>query len=367
MQNGILVAQHIRELVENRVIIASIPIDQEKQIQPATIDLRLGEDAYEVTHSRLPRQGQKIEDLIRDSIGSPIKLGKGALLRKGHVYIVPLLERVFLLPELQAKANPKSSAGRTDVFTRLLADGVREFDTLPAGYCGNLYVLLIPQSFNIMAHTGVSLNQLRLFTGEQALSDRELHLALRKHEFIYDQTGRPVIPNKLSIQGGLFLTVSLKPGVEYYVAKDTEAPVDLTKIKAHKKSDYWDVRNVDDSRIVLQPGEYHILATTERLRVPLDLAADIEAVDVRFGDVRSHYAGFVDCGWGYGLHGTEQGWQITLEVRAMQHGFELSDEQPVCRVRYERCLELTDRPYTKEHGANYANQIGPTLGKYFVD
>ncbi len=365
MNNSILVSQEIRELVENKAIISNSHI-KESQIQPASLDLTLGDCAYEVKESFLPRKGKTIESILKNESNRKFNLYKNHELSKGKIYIIPLQESLALLPEQEAKANPKSSIGRVDLFIRLLSDGYPAFDRLPKGYKGNLYLLAIPQSFNILAYPGLSLNQLRIFEGTPKLNNHDLHLALRKHDLIYE-SNKVADPRNVAIDDGVYLSINISKGVVAYRSKLTENPIDLSKDKAYKISDFWDPIESKNSSITIEQDRFYLLTPREKVRIPLNLSGDLEAINEEFGDFRSHYAGFFDPGFGYGEDGSVKGTYVTLEVRPLKHSFRLNNGQFICRLVYEKASQIPDKVYgSAKVGSHYLTQKGLNPGKYFV-
>lgn len=363
MQNSVLVSQDIRRLVDYRVITADSSIE-EAQIQPASLDIRLGEEAYVINESFLPRRGKTIDSILRREGVKKLKLDKLPELKPGRVYLIPLQESVALLPGQEGKANPKSSAGRIDLFTRLLVDGHSAFDRVPKGHTGRLYLLVIPQSFSVLAYPGITLSQLRLFEGQPRLDDTETHLALRKDSLIY-YNRRVADPRNVRIQDGIYLTIGMKKGVVAYRAKKTRRPIDLSKESNHDRREFWDEIESNDGRITLEPGFFYLLSTREGVRIPPSIAAELEAVNVTLGDFRSHYAGFFDPGFGFGEDGSILGNRVTLEVRPMEHKFRLEDGQYICRLVCERTSEKPDKVYGIRTGSHYQGQSRLALAKYF--
>ncbi len=362
MHNGVLVSQDIRELIENRVITADSPID-EKQIQPASLDLRLGDEAFEVRDSFLPRRGQSIEQILEREKLRRFNLDGSQEFQSGRVYVVPLRESLDLIPDVEGKVNPKSSVGRVDLFVRLVVDGYPVFDRVPKNYKGKLYAIVIPQAFNVIAHPGVTLNQLRLCQGNARLNDFALNLALRRHKLIYH--GDLPATTEVTVDNGIYLSVQVNEGFAAYKAKKTKKPIDLSKEGFYEQSDFFDKVESKDGRIIIEKNSFYLLAAREKVRIPAELAAELEAVSVIFGDFRAHYAGFFDPGHGYGEDGSILGSLPTLEVRSMGHRFILEDHQFVCRIVYERVSRRPDKIYGVKTQAHYQAQRGIKLAKYF--
>ena len=365
MHNSILVSQNLRELIENKVITSTSSI-KESQIQPASLDLTLSEYAYEIKESFLPKRGQTIESILKKESIKKFNLNKNNELLSGNIYLIPLQESLALLPSQEGKSNPKSSIGRIDLFVRLIADSYPAFDRIPKGYTGKLYLLTIPQSFNVLASPGLSLNQLRIFEGSPRLNDYELHLALRKNNLIY--YGNNVANAKeINIDGGIYLTININKGVVAYRSKSVKTPIDLSKDKSHKITDFWDIIESKNDAITIEQDKFYLLTPKEKVRIPLNLAGDLEAINEEFGDFRSHYAGFFDPGFGYGEDGSVKGTHVTLEVRPLKHSFKLNDRKFMCRIIYERTSQMPDKVYgSVKIGSHYLRQAGINPGKYFA-
>lgn len=363
-EDGALPSQHIRRLIRASVISADRRIVDD-QVQPASIDLRLGRRAYRVPTSFLPSQvtvAQKLKELSMYELD----LRKGAVLEVGCVYIVELLERLSLPKTLRAVATPKSTTGRLDVFARLITDFAAEFEAVERGYEGPLYIEVCPQSFSILARTGARLNQLRFRRGrsDQEVSDSRLKKAHAQHQLVGRADVQP------EFREGLRFSVDLRgdpPGgpVAYRAKPHTREAIDLARIGFYEPSDYWDVVNGPlEEGLILYPGDFYILATAEGVRVPPELSAEMVAHDTNIGEFRVHYAGFFDPGFGCGTSDAGSGTRAVLEVRAHQTPFLLDHGQKVGRLEYEALLEVPDRIYGVGIGSNYAKQ-GLTLAKQF--
>ncbi len=349
---GILPSQCLREAVKSGALAAAEPIGED-QIQPASLDLRLGRRAWRVRASFLPAPAGAVTDRIERHAMHEIDLAGGAVLERGCVYIAELMERVALDAGTAAIANPKSSTGRLDVFARLIADRVPEFDRLPAGYAGRLYVELAPRTFSILVREGARLAQLRLRRGAQGGDDpalRDLHArdALVDREAVIDD--------------GLVLTVDTEgtEGVIAWKARAHAGLVDVERIDHYDPDEFWEPVAARPGRgIVLNPDDFYILASRETVAIPPDHAAEMRPYDTRVGEFRVHYAGFFDPGFGYGA-----GSRAVLEVRAHDVPFVVEDGQPVGRLIYEPMLATPDKIYGGGIGSTYQAQ-GLRLGKQF--
>jgi dCTP deaminase len=354
---GILPAEAIRRLVENRQIIpgGDLAVDQ---IQPASLDLRLGRIAYRVRASFLPGPERVVRERL-DFLGlHQIDLTQGAVLETGCVYIVPLLEELRLPAHIAADANPKSSTGRLDIFTRVLADRARAFDKIEAGYQGPLYLEISPRTFPILVRTGSRLAQVRFRRGKALLSDQET-LDLHRVERLVD-TDTP------NIGGGIAVSVDLagKVGLVGYRAKRHTAVVDVDKRAAYDVMDFWEaIETRRGGSLILDPNEFYILASKEAVHVPPTYAAEMVPFDPLVGEFRVHYAGFFDPGFGHvsaGGHGS----RAVLEVRSRDVPFIIEDGQIVGRLVYERLTERPQALYGTDIGSHYQAQ-GLKLSKHF--
>lgn len=360
-RTGIWPAQWLRAAAVQGVIQAEEDIVA-AQIQPASIDLRLGGSAYRVPASFLPGPAMTVRDKLDILAEQEIDLTGGAVLETGKVYIVPLQERLKLKRRMSGVANPKSSTGRLDVFARLITDFGTEFDTVHEKYAGPLWLEIAPGSFNVKVRKGSRLAQLRLRTGNPRTSDsgvRELNESVR----IVRYEGEPDIK-----YSGLALSVDVAgdpvSGIVAYKAKKTRRPIDMDKVNFYDIDDFWiRVPKPERGGLILQKDEFYILATKEFVAIPHHVAADMVAYDTLVGEFRVHYAGFFDPGFGYTEAG-HQGAKIVLEVRSHEVPFMIEHGQVVGRVMVERLAEKTDMPYGANIGSSYHGQ-GLTLGKQF--
>ena len=354
-RTGILPCQAIFALWRDGEITATQPL-ADSQIQPSSLDLRLGEVAYRVRASFLPGPGQNMAQKIDRYTMHSVDLTKGAVLERGCVYIVPLLERLSLSQRLSAIANPKSSTGRLDVFTRLITDGASEFDRIDAGYHGPLYAEIAPRTFSILARTGARLNQIRLRRGEHRLTDSELARLHQQSPLVHSDVGTE------NISEGIALTVDLQGagdnGLIGYNARPHAPLIDMEKINHYDPVDFWEPiysGTGTESGLVLNPDDFYILASREAVSVPPDHAAEMVAYDTLVGEFRVHYAGFFDPGFGWAEAGGE-GTRAVLEVRSHDVPFLLEHGQTVGRLVYERLTDSPDRIYGQDIGSNYQKQ-----------
>jgi dCTP deaminase len=356
---GILPADRIVAMAADGAIGVERPLD-EGQVQPASLDLRLGKTAYRVRASFLPGPGTIVAERLRGVTLHEFSLAEGAVLETGCVYIVPLMESLRLPADTAAAANPKSSTGRLDVFTRVITDRAREFDVIPEGYTGPLYIEVSPRTFPILVRAGSRLTQMRFRRGEAKLGDAALAALHRKQR---------LVDGEAHIDNGLTLSIDLEGaggafgGVVGYRAKRHTAVVDVDKRAAYDPVDFFEPIPRRGAELVLDPDQFYILVSREAVHVPPEYAAEMVPFDPLVGEFRVHYAGFFDPGFGHSPAGGS-GSRAVLEVRSHEVPFILEHGQIVGRLVYER---LTDRPkklYGEEMGSNYQAQ-GLKLSKHF--
>jgi dCTP deaminase len=308
-----------------------------------------------------------------DLVMYEMDLTGGAILEKGHVYLVPLLESLRLPATVRARANPKSTTGRLDVFTRIVTDLNAGFDEIRAGYKGPLFLEVVPRSFAIKVKTGQSLNQIRFVRGAAAAADATLQRLHRQEPLLYHNVSdrKPLRAKEFRTDRGLFLRIDLKgeersgsPIIGYRAKKNSHV-IDLSKIGYYAAADFWEplYRHRQES-LLLEPEEFYILASKERIRVPPDFAAEMVAYEAACGELRTHYAGFFDPGFGYGADGEIKGTQVVLEVRPHDVPFLIHDGQTFFKVVYDRMLDVPDRLYGVGLGSSYQQQA-LTLSKHF--
>ena len=341
----------------------------DENIQPASLDLRLGEHAYRMRCSFLPHD-DSVERKVKDSIVDELDLRReGAVLETNRPYLIPLLERLHLPAHVSARANPKSSTGRLDVFTRVITDHSYKFDDVQPGYDGPLYLEVVPLSFAVRVRQGLSLNQLRLAVGAARLTDDELW-ALHQQEPILFKDGRPASRREFATDNGLFMSLDLRgDGATRNVgwrARGNAGLIDMSKIGTHRIDDFWEpVRSEDGDRVVLDPERFYLLLSNEAVRVPPNLASEMTAYDPTSGELRTHYAGFFDPGFGHDASGGQSvGSRTALEVRAHDVPFMIEHGQRVCRLTFERMVTPPTKLYGQGIGSNYQGQV-ETLGKHF--
>ncbi|MEZ5887449.1 MAG: 2'-deoxycytidine 5'-triphosphate deaminase [Paracoccaceae bacterium] len=337
--------------------IAADPAVTDAQVQPASLDLRLGTVAYRVRASFLAGEGRTVADRIAEFEMHRVDLSAGAVLEKGCVYVVPLMERLELPKGVTAVANAKSSTGRLDLLTRTITDGGVEFDRIGEGYEGPLYAEICPRSFSVLVRPGMRLNQIRFRQGQAVLSDTEL-AALHARE--------PLVDGAALISEGLGFSVDLSPAagdLVGYRAKPHAGVIDLDRIGHYAPADFWEEVRTREGRIILDPGAFYILVSREAVTIPPDHAAEMAPYLAMVGEFRVHYAGFFDPGFGHGAAGGG-GSRGVLEVRCHEAPFVLEHGQVVGRLVYERMQAPPERLYGAGIASNYQGQ-GLKLSKHF--
>ncbi len=388
---GVLPVQKLKILRDLEILDAhpDYPI-QDNQFQPNSLDLRLGEKAYRVRCSFLPENEtveQKLEKLEQYSFS----LTDGAVLEENCVYIIPLLEKLNLpkshysiqqgyqngkahddevqlhsLENLSAKANPKSSTGRLDVFTRVITDYSHRFEEIAPGYQGNLYLEVVPKSFSIKVRTGQRLNQLRIRHGFEVVPDQDLLRIHATDPLLFDEKIKPVSMEQIKVNKGLFMSVQLKG--EYgevigYKAKKHVNYIDMENINHYSVDEFWEpIYASKDSKFILEPEAFYIFASKERIRVPAQLACEMMAYDTGSGELRTHYAGFFDSGFGGSVN--DKGARAVLEVRSHDVPFMIEDGQTLFSMQFEPNTEIPEFIYGTDIDSNYQGQ-GLKLGKHF--
>jgi len=361
---GILPYQDLRRLIAGGHLSASEP-STEEQLQPASVDLRLGPVAYQVRGSFLPGRKTRVETKLRDLVSDTLDLTTSRVLQKECVYIIPLVEELALPSGVSGRANPKSTLGRLDVFTRLITDYGSQFDVVPEGYKGRLYVEVAPRSFSVLVRAGTRLNQLRLSRGRPTGSDAMLSALNATQSLVYLEDDAPARPD---IAGGLWISIDLKGagpgGVVGYRALKGAPVIDLDMVDHYDPKEFWEaIPKPAKARLVLQPREFYILGSREKIRVPPTAAAEMVSYDPSVGEYRIHYAGFFDPGFGYG-DGEMAGTRAVLEVRSHEVPVVLEHGQRVGRLIYEQLLAVPEKLYGPAAGSSYYQQ-GIALSKQF--
>jgi dCTP deaminase len=362
---GILPSQEIANLIARGQVSASRAIEPE-HIQPASLDLRLGDMAHRVRASFLPGPNSTVEAKIKELRMTRVDLTGAPVLEKDCVYIVPLVEELNLPENTSGKANPKSTTGRLDIFTRLITDYGTEFDSVPQGYKGKLYAEVVSRTFTVSIRAGMRLSQLRFVRGNPDSRDMSRIKKLDQEEpLVYMDDDTPV---KAQIDRGLRITINLeaaeKGEVIAYKAKRNAPVIELDKINHYSSEDFWEMQyQTTGKSLILDPGDFYILASRERVRVPPDFAAEMVPFDPSDGEFRIHYAGFFDPGFGYGSSEIK-GTRAVLEVRAHEVPFLMEHGQLVGRLNYMHLLARPKKIYGTNIGSSYQHQA-LTLSKQF--
>ena len=389
---GILPVQKLKKLAEAGIIQAppAYPLEDE-QFQPNSIDLRLGKKAWRVRCSFLP-EDETVENKVERLKQYEISIEDGAVLEPNCVYIIPLLEelnlpmsnvsaqhplfngkeqpsesyRLISQENLTAKANPKSTTGRLDIFTRVITDYSHRFEEVKAGYQGKLYLEVVPKSFPIRVQTGHRLNQLRIRHGHTPLSDQDILRTHHNEPLLFSGQGDPLAMDRIKVNNGLFFSVHLHAGeneIVGYKAKKHRDLIDLDKIRHYHITDFWEpIRAKEEDYLILEPEAFYIFASKERCRIPPHLAAEMVAYDTGSGELRPHYAGFFDSGFGGRVE--DKGARAVLEVRSHDVPFLIEDGQTFCSMKFEPNTEVPDFVYGDDIKSNYQGQE-LRLGKHF--
>lgn len=349
--SGILADNDIQVLIDNNALKALLPFDT-TQIQPASLDLRLGTKAYRIRASFMPGAHVKVLDKLERLKLHELDLQNGSVLETGCVYIVPLLESLALPEILSAVTNPKSSTGRLDIFTRVITDNAQEFDKICAGYHGPLYLEISPRTFPILVRTGSRLSQLRFRKGQSCLNEIELHNLHRQETLISDD-----LPNISA--SGIGLSINLKGdenGLVGYRGKRHTSVIDIDKRAVADVLDFWEpLFNSGQNQLILDPDEFYILVSREAVHVPPLYAAEMTPFDPLVGEFRVHYAGFFDPGFGH-METGGKGAKAVLEVRSREVPFILEHGQIIGRLVYEHMLNRPSTLYGHGVGSHYQAQ-----------
>lgn len=345
--NGVLPVQRLRQYLQEGCIQSTGPVE-DGQLQPASLDLRLGRRAWRVRASFLPGPDATVAERLKAISMHELDLSSGAVLERGCVYVAELQESLQLPDGVSALANAKSTTGRLDAFTRMIADCCAEFDRLPSGYSGPLYAEINPCTFSLLVREGSRLNQIRLSHGQTTLSGKELSDL---------HSASPVIDPPAHIdEDGLRFSVDLSStGIAGYRAKPHCGVVDIDTVNHYPAESFWDPVVVEDGELILDPSAFYVLVSREAVRLPPSFAAEMTPYLPCIGEFRVHYAGFFDPGFGYGLD-NDCGARNVLEVRCHETPFALRDGQVVGRLVFERMLEPPDVLYGAASGSSYQGQ-----------
>lgn len=360
-KRGALPSQTILELIDAGFIQGA----SRDNVRPASLDLTVSEEIYKVEGIFQPRAGETVRQVLGQIKKEPHSLGK-PLVRE-QMYLVRLNERLTLPNSIYGFCNPKSTSGRVDAHVRLLADGITRYDSLKPGWQGELWISVMPKTFPILLYPGVSLNQLRFFNADTRMNDWELEIAMKQHQLIWrPKEGAAYTYDDLKIRdhdSSIILTLDLAGPVIGYEGRPTKEVIDLKKIQHYGPAKFFRPLKKRGNVVYLQRGSFYILSTYEAVRVPPDLACEMVPMDERSGDFRSHYAGFIDPGWGWGRRGEGKGRPFTLELRPFEDLI-VRHQQPIAKIRFEKMAALPEVIYDAI-GSNYIAQSGPRLAKHF--
>jgi dCTP deaminase len=369
---GVLTDRDLRAAVREGAVSAAEPF-RDDQFQPASLDLRLGRVAYQLRASFLPYREtvqRRLEDerANSDLVIDRVPLEGGATLQRGSVYLVPLLESLSLPAAVRGRSNPKSTTGRLDVFTRVITDGTPRFDEIPAGYRGPLYLEVSPQSFPVRVYAGGSLNQLRLLEGPTSMSDAALRALYAECPLLYDDDDRPLPLDRVGFNDGLCMGVDLSgratDGIIGYRAHPNPPAVDLARVGHYDPAEFWEpIKATARDGYILEANRFYILVSKERIRVPPEYAAEMVVYDAGAGEIRTHYAGFFDPGFGFG-DGSVLGTKVVMEVRAREVPFMVYDGQISFKVWFERLRGRPERVYGVGLASSYQHQT-LSLSRHF--
>ncbi|MBI29421.1 MAG: 2'-deoxycytidine 5'-triphosphate deaminase [Pelagibacteraceae bacterium] len=359
IKNGALAYQNYKFLIENNIINSNNRIPDES-IQPASIDLRLGNFAYRVSSSFLTIN-KTVEDRIKNFIIDKIDISQGHLFKKNQIYIVEVQESLNLDSKLSGKCNPKSSTGRLDILSRVISDYSSEYEVIKPGYKGKIYLEITSKTFNIVFTEGDKLSQLRLRKNNiVTTNDRELIGLHKLSPLLYNKNHKAIKP---LINNGLKITAAVFNDDEpiAYKAKKDSPEIFFNKLRFHNKKDYWvSINKTKKNSLIIEPNEFYILKSKEKIKISRNLAAEMIPYDSEIGEFRAHYAGFFDPGFGNEMKGSH----AVLEIKTYEVPFAVEDGQIIARLIFEKLAEEPTKIYGEGIKSNYQNQ-GLALSKHF--
>ncbi len=369
-KSGYLPCQHIEMALKEGMIRSQTPIES-SQIQPVSLDLRLGQKAYRIQCSFLP-ENDPVETKLKEVTLYEFDISNGGILEKNAIYLIPLMEELNFPSDFYGLANPKSSTGRLDMFTRVIVDGGHRFDEIPSGYQGRLYLEVIPRSFPVKVQAGLSLNQLRVaHRTSKSLDKKKLEIKYKKNPILFHRNGMIIPVDDVKLEEGVYVGVDvagdLPDSIVAYKAKTNSNVIDLSKIHYYKAEEFWEpIYRPPKDRLILEPESFYIMMSKEKICIWPDWLAEMIAYEPNSGELRTHYAGFFDSGFGW--NGTDnvvgQGTRAVMEVRPHDVPFMVEHGQTFCRLKFERVVERPDKVYGIELKSNYHSQ-GLALSKYF--
>ena len=364
-KGGILPTKWLKRAVQDGIIVSEYTIP-DQNYQPASLDLRLGDKAYVLQSSFLPYAGP-VEDKLPYLAIAEMDIRDGAILEKNRPYLIPLLENLRLPSGIRGKTNPKSSTGRLDIFTRVITDASPRFDDIADGYHGRMFLEVFSRSFTVRVKTGLSLNQIRLFKGDPICELGHLRSAHERDSILFTKTRQPAQSSEIDEGNSIGFSVNLlaTSGFVGYRAKKNSSLLDLSLTNCYQPRDFWEPVFADKGHnLILEPEEFYLVSSIESVSIPPQLAAEMTAYETAKGELRTHYAGFFDPGFGFGENGRLGGIQPVLEVRAHDVPFMVSPGQTVCTLAFEQMLEAPDQWYGPKVGSSY-QEAGRILSKHF--
>lgn len=359
---GALPAQTLEELIKAGFITNAAV----ENISPASLDLALSDEVYAIKGLILPRAGEQIRSLL-DIMGAE-KVSLDEPLQCGKLYLAKLKEELALPKQVYGYCNPKSSTGRLDVHVRVLADGVPRYDSVtPEGFRGELWVAIHAKSFGVHLHEGTTTTQLRLFTGDTRFSELDLEIAMKQGLVWHPSEDRQLEYSEVVTNdkdGAIVLTALVEEGMcGYRCIASSDQIIDVARVGEYDHTDFFKPITIEDNVLRLKSDSFYILSAAERVRIPPTFASEMVPMDERSGDFRSHYAGFLDPGWGWGTDGGGKGRPFTLEVRPFED-LVVRKHQPIAKIKFERVAEEPSFHYDVR-ASNYLGQTGPKLAKQF--
>jgi dCTP deaminase len=370
-KRGYLPFQMIEMACHEGYIHSEVPIAP-SQFQPVSLDLRLGPKAYRIQCSFLP-ENDTVEEKLKDvSLYEFDISGDGGILEKGAIYLIPLMEELNFPPSMFGLANPKSSTGRLDMFTRVIIDRGHRFDEIRKEYKGKMYLEIIPRSFPVKVKAGLSLNQLRIgVVASATLGNQGLEPEYKKSPILFDGNGFAIPYNLVKVKEGIYISVELagkhKEDIIAYKAKTNSSVIDLSKINHYRAEDFWEpIYRTRNDRLILEPECFYIMMSKEKICIAPNLLAEMVAYEPNSGELRTHYAGFFDPGFGWAEEESRLnlGTHAVMEVRPHDVPFLVEDGQTFCRLKFEKVVETPTKIYGKTIHSNYHSQE-LALSKYF--
>ncbi len=373
-KNGVFPAQWIRAAILEGIVYSDIPVT-DAQVQPNSLDLRLGNRGYRVQCSFMPGEEGMMQKLEKYSWYDFLIPEEGIVLERNQIYIFPLCENLRLDSEVRGRANPKSTTGRLDIFCRLVTERSLAFDETPPGYSGPLYLEVVPRSFAVRIRPGDSLAQIRFQTGDPRIGSKDTAIILNRESILLGAYQETLRAENLTIEDGIMLSIALPKRLHQrqqatlgYQARKNTKPIDLRAIGQSSKRRYWDRIYADGKPVILEPDEFYVFRSRELVRLPPYLCAEMVAFDAGSGELRTHYAGFFDTGFGYLPDRTPQdsAAAVVLEVRSRDVPFLIEDGQQLFRIHLLRCTEPPDFLYGSHAGSSYQSQRDVRLSKQFT-